>query len=151
MEPMYRLDKIEKTIQDSVRKFSLDNILLAAHRAIKGQNESSTYKISDEAGRIEPFVAAGICSFAIRFSNVYRHADKQLTLLDFNQLYDLVLGYLTTDPITTDEESANVFYNSNPVFLILRIIASQFPFKVNTFGSTGQPLLLFGERTCPHL
>ena len=143
-----RLDQLEKEIRSSIRRFPSDKVLLSVSRAIKDSAESSS-RVSQifplDKGGFHPFTAASIAAFAIRFSNPNRHTDKEFTLNDLTSLYSLVFDYLTADPITMDEEIAKRFQESNPVFMMLRVIASQFPFEVNTFGFIGQPLLLFGE------
>ena len=143
-----RLDKLEKQIWSAFRSFPSDKVLLAVHRAIKQSNDPSSviHQVFPlDHGGFHPFVGAGISAFTIRLSNPNRHADKKFALSDLANLYNLVFDYLTADPITADEELAKNFYESNPVFMMLRVVASQFPFQINTFGSVGQPLLLFGE------
>ncbi len=142
------MDKLEEEIRSTVRRFPSDKVLSAVHHATKNST-GSTAAINQifplDKGGFRPFIAAGISAFAIRFSNPNRYTDKEFTLSDLANLYKLVFDYLAADPITTDEEVAKEFYKSNPVFMILRLVASQFPFEVNTFGYIGQPLLLFGE------
>lgn len=139
---------LEKEIWSSIRRFSSVKVLLAVHQAIKdstGLNSFVSHIFSLDKGSFLPFIAAGISSFAIRFSNPNRHTNREFTLSDLTDLYNLVLDYLTADPITTDEEIDKVFHKSNPVFVMLRMVASQFPFEVNTFGFVAQSLLLFSE------
>lgn len=143
-----RLDKLEKQIWSAFRSFPSDKVLLAVHRAIKQSNDPSSviHQVFPlDHGGFHPFVGAGISAFTIRFSNPNRYGEKEISFADLANLYNLVFDYLTADPITADEELAKNFFESNPVFMVLRVVAGQFPFEVNTFGSIGRPLLLFGE------
>ena len=143
-----KLDQLEKEIWSSMRRFSSVKVLLAVHQAIKASEEPNSavsQVFTLDEGGFQPFIAAGISSFAIRFSNPNRYTDKEFTLNDLTNLYNLVLDYLTADPITTNEEIDKEFHKSNPVFMMLRMVASQFPFQVNTFGFAAQSLLLFSE------
>jgi hypothetical protein len=143
-----KLDRFEKELWSTFRSFPSDKVLLEVHRAVKERLDlrSPIYKLFPAAdGGFQPFVAAGICAFSIKYSNPDRHSEKQITVAVLAKLYNLVFDFLTADPITTDEEVASNFYQSNPVFMMLRAVAGQFPFQVNTFASMGQPLLLFGE------
>ena len=143
-----RLDQLENEIWSSIRRFSSVKVLLAVHKAIKdseGSNSAVSQVFTLDEGGFQPFIAAGISSFAIRFSNPNRHTNREFTLSDLTDLYNLVLDYLTADPITTNEEIDKEFHESNPVFMMLRMVASQFPFQINTFGFAAQSLLLFSE------
>ena len=143
-----RLDKLEKQIWSAFRSLPSDKVLLAVHRAIKQSNDPSSviHQVFPlDHGGFHPFVGAGISAFTIRFSNPNRYGEKEISFADLANLYNLVFDYLTADPITADEELAKNFFESNPVFMVLRVVAGQFPFEVNTFGSIGRPLLLFGE------
>ncbi len=143
-----RLDELEEQIWSAFRSFPSDKVLLAVHRAIKESKDPSSpiHKVfPSDSGGFQPFVAAGISAFTIRFSSPNRYGEKEISFADLADLYNLVFDYLTADPITTDEELAKNFYQSNPVFMVLRVVAGQFPFEFNTFGSIGRPLLLFGE------
>lgn len=143
-----KLDQLEKEIWSSMRRFSSVKVLLAVHQAIKVSEEPNSavsQVFTLDEGGFQPFIAAGISSFAFRFSNPNRHTDREFTLSDLTDLYNLVLDYLTADPITTNEEIDKEFHKSNPVFMMLRMVASQFPFQVNTFGFVAQSLLLFSE------
>ena len=143
-----KLDRLEKELWSTFRSFPSDKVLLEVDRAIKKSNDPSSliHKVFTPGnGGFQPFVAAGICSFSTRYSSPNRYSEKEITPADLAKLYNLVFDFLTAYPITTDEEVAKKFYQSNPVFMMLRAVAGQFPFEVNTFASMGQPLLLFGE------
>ena len=143
-----KLDRLEKELRSTFRSFPSDKVLLEVHRAIKESKDphSPIHAVFPPAnGGFQPFVAAGISAFSIRYSSPDRYPEKQVTLADLAKLYNLVCDFLTADPITTDEEVAKKFDQSNPVFMMLRAVAGQFPFEVDTFASMGQPLLLFGE------
>lgn len=139
-----KIEKLENNIIDSVRRFSSAELLLAISRVVKNRPEKET-NTSPTAIHSFPFVPAALASFVIRFSNPHRHQDRQISMTDFNRLSDLVFAYLSADPITFDKEIEGEFKSSNPVFVFLRIIASQFLFDVNYFGVTGQSLLLYDK------
>ena len=135
-----KLAFLEHEIQKVVRQFSSAELLLAVNGVMKKRSDAKS--VAKEID-IPPFIAAAISSFAIRFSNPHRgHKKGALPLLEIS---DLVFKYLGSDPIAHDEEMAEEFRNSNPIFMLLRIAGSQFPFQVNTFATAGQSLLLYGE------
>ncbi len=90
------------------------------------------------------FVAAGIASFAIRYSNPYKNGPS-LDWKAFSTIASLVSQFLLCDPIGFDDEIGQKFQDSNPTFLILRIIASQFGYHANPYTSYSQPLILYNE------
>lgn len=89
-----------------------------------------------------PFIAAGICSFAMRFSNPHRNYAAP-TMNDMAVLANTVFEYLTADPVGLDKEATEAFHNSNPVFMLLRVVGSQFPFDGGSHGFIGRTLLLY--------
>jgi hypothetical protein len=97
-----------------------------------------------DTGGLPPFIVGAIASFSIRCSSPYC-GGEEFGWRELTELTLLVEDYLLTDPICFDKELSQGFYRSNPVFLVLRYAAAQFPFQVNTFGCFAQPLILFGE------
>ena len=138
-----RLETLEKQIWEHIRNFSSDNLLLSIHNVLK--NEIKLPGNNNKKIEILPFIAAGMCSFAIRFSNPNRHINKNATLFDISELARLVADYLTCDPVGVDEKITQEFHQSNPISLLLRTVGNQFPFDPQFYGFVGQPLLLYGE------
>lgn len=143
-----KLIELEREIWRHVRKFRSDELFLSVHNIIKG-GVKLPGRIDDQrtGALLMPFIAAGICSFAMRFSNPHRnHAAP--TLNDMAILANTVFEYLTADPVGLDKEATETFHCSNPVFMMLRVVGSQFPFDGGSHGFVGRTLLLY--RTLIH-
>jgi hypothetical protein len=82
--------------------------------------------------------------FAARFCPPSK-ASQLINNYDIQFLVDLCNKYYLADPITFDKDVHNEFIESNPVFTILRIISSQFPFEPGMFSEFSRPTLLFHE------
>lgn len=139
----HNLDLLEKEIINAVRQFSSAELLLAINAVMKQRTGTEAQSNGNELYNL-PFIAAALSSFAVRYSNPYR-GNKKISLAALKRLSDLTFNYLGADPITHDEELAAEFRNSNPIFMMLRIVGNQFPFEVNTYAFVGQTLLLYGE------
>ena len=141
------LEKLESRIIREIRKYRSDHVLRFVRYALEDlQKQASVGHQVFPSGKegLAPFIAAAIASFTIRFSNPYCR-EKDFGWRELAELIQLVEDYLLTDPICFDKELCQGFYSSNPIFLVLRLVAAQFPFEVNTFGCFAQPLILFGE------
>jgi hypothetical protein len=123
------LDKLELKIRQKINKFRLGDVLY------------SLYGIKD---RLPPFIAAGVALFAVRFSPPSL-VKQNLRLVNIQQIIKLVSDYLLADSITFYQEIHDNFIKSNPVFLILRVVYSQFPFNVSRFSQFSRPMLLYYE------
>lgn len=147
MENERDLKQLEEKICTTVRHYRSDNVLRVVHNALRDlDNPNSPVHrcFPPKQGGFPPFVAAGIASFSIRCSNPYRNG-RPFEWRELVHLSALVKGYLSMDPISFDVAIREGFYASNPVFMMLRLGASQFPFQVNTFACHAQPRILFGE------
>lgn len=124
------LDKLEQRITDLIRRYPLNALLI---------------EIRESENKFEPFVRAGITLFAIKNCVPGPKIENVQTVNqnDFTNIANLVASYLLADPITFDQEEKNGFKYSNPIFMILRLVGHQFPFKISTFGHYAQPFMLF--------
>jgi hypothetical protein len=141
------LKELESEIRKAIRQFSSDNILLAIRNALsdlRKENSIGHRFFAKDQVDFPPFVAAGIAAFSIMHSNPNRDRPN-VTWENLAKLAGMVRNYLLADPISFDETIREEFDASNPVFVMLRIVSSQFPFEVNLFGCHAQPLILFGK------
>lgn len=143
----HNLQQLEAKICTTVRQYASDNVLRWVHNALRDldiPNSPGRRYFPPNQGGFSPFIAAGIASFSIRHSNPYR-SGRLFGWRELAYLFEMVKKYLLADPITFDPAIREDFYTSNPVFMMLRQAASQFPFKINLFGCYTQPLILFGK------
>ena len=135
--------ELEREIWRYVRKFRSDDLILSVHNIIKGGVKLPGRVGNQRTGALlMPFIAAGICSFAMRFSNPHRNHSAP-TINDMAVLANTVFEYLTADPVGLDKEATETFHSSNPVFMLLRVVGSQFPFDGGSHGFVGRTLLLY--------
>ncbi|MFM6060045.1 MAG: hypothetical protein ACKPBT_18265, partial [Microcystis aeruginosa] len=133
------LNRLELQIQSSFKKIKLGDALYSLH-SLKNQHS----QLNATTPEFLPFLNAGAALFAIRFCTPSK-VETTIKYHDLRCLVNLTLKYLQADPITLDEELKNEFINSNPVFLMLRLVSHQFPFKPNIFGQFARPVILFDE------
>lgn len=125
------LARVQDRLVLNMRYFYLDDLLFGVRLA---------------EDKIPSFISAGLALFAVRFSSPRRSGKTQPVL--WSQLkpsVELITSYLEADPIVFDDGIRDEFYASNPVFMMLRLVASQFPFQVNIFARHAQPYVLYGE------
>lgn len=92
------------------------------------------------------FVRAGLAAFAVRYCQMPDHRARDAApLTTLKRLAHRVALYLLADPITFDEKLREEFNSSNPVFLLLRIQASQHPFYAIPYGAHVRALVLYDE------
>jgi hypothetical protein len=124
------LQVAEEGIAAIIKKYRLDHILTSIHQA---------------SNKLQPFVSAGIASFAIR--NCYAGKKTKYTHnLEWNHLNNLarlVTEFLIADPIGFDINQKEKFYSSNPFFVILRILHNQLYINVRHYSQFARTLLLF--------
>lgn len=133
------LNRLELQIQSSFKKIKLGDALYSLH-SLKNQHS----QLNATTPEFLPFLNAGAALFAIRFCTPSK-VETTIKYHDLRCLVNLTLKYLQADPITLDEELKNEFINSNPVFLMLRLVSHQFPFQPNIFGQFARPVILFDE------
>lgn len=143
MNRKFTQDDLERLIYNEIRRFKSDSILIFIHYALKDLSNPKSEGHRYLQHGLPPFVAAGIASFAVRFSNPYRNADfgwRELASIE-----PLVSQYLLADPIGFDDALAEQFYKENPTFLVLRVFASQSTFDYNPSACFAQSLILYNE------
>lgn len=126
------LEKLESTIESVFRKLPLGDVL------------RSLYLLKKSHPELQPFMIGGIALFAIRFCPPSR-TSKLIKNYDLRNLVNISNDYYLADPITFDKDLRDKFINENPVFMLLRVVSSQFPFKPGLFSEFARPALLFHE------
>lgn len=104
----------------------------------------SLYLLRKSSPEVRPFIVAGVSLFAARFCPPSK-ASQPIKNHDIRFLIDLSNQYYLADPITFDRDLHDEFMESNPVFMILRIVSSQFPFEPGMFSEFSRPALLFHD------
>jgi hypothetical protein len=126
------LDRIESQLKNAFQKLRLGDVL------------HCLYLLRTSSSEIRPFMVAGVSLFAARFSPPSK-ASRPIKNYDIRSLVDLCNKYYLADPITFDKDLQDEYIKSNPVFTILRIVSSQFPFELGIFSEFSRPALLFHE------
>ena len=124
------LEALEAAILARLGRFPVDEVLLA---------------LREYSERLEPFVAAGMASLALRASGPPTGRVATIPWRHVEPIADAVAHYLLSDPITFDKHLETEFYGSNPGLLLLRIMGSQFPYHVSGFEAFARSLYLFEE------
>ncbi len=132
---MAELERLESTIKSALKKIKLGDALNALYVAKSNSTE------------ITPFMVAGFALFAARFCSPSKVSQKikPYDIRKFRDLIHLSNNYVLSDPITFDKNLKEEFITQNPVFLLLRIASSQFPFQPSLFSSFAQPFYLYNE------
>jgi hypothetical protein len=129
---MTGLDEIEVEIRLSLAKLKL------------GDAMRSLWLLRPNSPDLKPFMIAGLSMFAMRFcppSNV----SQSIKNYNIESLIALSNSYYLNDPITFDESLQEEFKSSNPIFLVLRIVSSQFPYELGIFSDFARPFYLYHE------
>lgn len=126
------LEKLESTIESVFKKLPLGDVLHSLHLLKKDSPE------------LRPFMVGGIALFAIRFCPPSK-TSKLIKNYDIRNLVNISNNYYLADPITFDKDLHDKFINENPVFMLLRLVSSQFPFEPGLFSEFSRPALLFHE------
>jgi hypothetical protein len=124
------LDKLESKIG---YEFRLGDILHSLH--IYGKTSE------------HPFVIAGAVLFAIRFSLSSKNIQqkKGISSTDLTKLLNLIWKYQSIDPIIFDSDIRTDFNESNPIFLLIRIVNQQFTFNISPYSQFTRPIFLYHE------
>lgn len=130
IESFEALQLLETRIANRLQAYPLDDLL---------------WGLRQHADRLPPVVVAGIAAFAVRFCRAPERETIPLTWQQLERIAEQAHRYLLTDPIVFDQGLREEFYGSNPVFMILRLAANQFPLQVNRFVVHARSLLLFDE------
>lgn len=126
------LDKLESQIEKAFEKLKLGDVL------------HSLYLLRKSSPELRPFMVAGVSLFAARFCPPSK-ASQLSNNYDIRSLVNLSNKYYLADPITFDKDLHDEFIDSNPVFMMLRLASSQFPFELGRFSEFSRPALLFHE------
>jgi hypothetical protein len=122
-----KLDQLEFQIRQQISQFKLGDVLY------------SLYNIQHQ---LHLFISAKVALFAIRFSSPSL-VTQGVKLVKIDKIINLVTAYSLADPITFDQQLKDDFIEANPVFLILRIVSSQFPINVSRFSQFANPIFLY--------
>lgn len=128
------LEKLESSIETVLRKLKLGDVL------------NSIRLVKNSSPELKPFMIGGMTLFAIRFCPPSK-TSQAIKGCDIRDLFNASNDYYLTDPITFDENLNNEFKAQNPIFLILRVVSSQFPFEPGLFSEFSRPAILFDEIT----
>jgi hypothetical protein len=102
--------------------------------------------IRQSLDKLEPFTAAGISLFAIRYSLPPIVRSSKLYEMPWSELAPiahLVIQYLIADPVSFEPAVEDDYGDSTLIPIILRSVGNQFPYNVPFFGQYGRSLKLF--------
>ena len=142
---IYNLDDLqaaEKLIGRMLQRIRLDAVLLGLRRVGDLPSIGRYPPI-----RLEPFMIAGAAMFALRYCppRPSRKTYRPLPDSELVPFVRLVNDYLLADPLSLDETMQDGYYEANPAFTFLRMVASQFPYNVGYFGQYARSLILYEE------
>jgi hypothetical protein len=126
------LEKLESTIESVFRKLPLGDVL------------HSLYLLKKSPPELQPFMVGRFALFAIRFCPPSK-TSQLIKNYDIRNLVNVSNDYYLADPITFDKDLHDKFIDENPVFMLLRVVSSQFPFEPGLFSEFARPALLFHE------
>lgn len=126
------LEKLESQIASVFGKVKFGDVL------------HSLYLLKRSSPELRPFMVGGVALFAARFCPPSK-TSQLIKNYDIRHLVDLSNDYYLADPITFDKDLHEEFMNSNSVFMMLRLVSSQFPFEPGLFSEFSRPALLFHE------
>jgi hypothetical protein len=132
----------EDQIRRMLQRCKLDSVLIGLRKT----------ESLDSIGRyppikLYPFMIAGAAMFALRYCSPrpYRNYYRPLSESELVPLLRNVTEYLLADPLSFDSTIQQEYYEANPVFTFLRIVASQFPFQVSPNGQYARSLVLYKD------
>lgn len=90
---------------------------------------------------------AGAAMFALRYCRprTFQKTYKPLPDSELVPFMRPVIDYLLADPLPFDKTIEEDYYEANPVFTFLRVVASQFPYNVGYYGQYARSLILYEE------
>lgn len=121
----------ESRIGSVLRRHDLDYVLGGIRRSLD---------------KLEPFTAAGIALFAIRYSLPPIARGAKLYEMPWGELAPiahLVIQYLIADPVSFEPAVEDDYRESTLIPIILRTVGNQFPYNVPFFGQYARSLMLF--------
>lgn len=126
------LENLESQIERVCRRLKLGDVL------------KSLYLLQKNSSDIKPFMIAGMVLFAARFCPPSK-TSQPIREYDIRSLVHLSNQFYLADPINFDKNLQDEFIDANPVFMMLRLVSSQFPFELSRFSEFSRPALLFHE------
>lgn len=126
------LKKLESQIESVLGNLKLGDVL------------HSLYILKKSHPELQPFMIGGLALFVIRFCPPSK-ISQSIKKYDIRNLVNISNDYYLADPITFDNDLHDKFIDENPVFMLLRVVSSQFPFKPGLFSEFSRPSLLFHE------
>ena len=126
------LQMLEKHIKQIIQRYKLEEVLIGLRQGLD---------------IVPPFILGGTALFAIRYCKPGQIGPNYRTLewKIIDRLTDLVAQFQIADPLGFDRNIQEGYYDSNPVFTLLRIFGNQAPYSIDFFGQQARPLLLFQE------
>ncbi|NUN67440.1 hypothetical protein HCU40_22715 (plasmid) [Pseudanabaena biceps] len=125
------LEILESQIEKKLSKYKLGDVF------------HSLYSLKED-NTIQPFMIAGLSLLAARFC-LPSKSSQLIRRFDIRPLVDLSNNYYLSDPTIFDKDLHDESIDSNPIFMMLRIVSNQFPFKPGLFSQFSRPVLLFHE------
>jgi len=126
------LENLESKIESVLGNLKLGDVL------------HSLYLLKKSSPELEPFMIGGVALLAIRFCPPSK-TSQLIKKYDVRNIVNICNHYYLADPISFDKDLRDKFLEENPVFMLLRIVSSQFPFKPGIFSEFSRPALLFHE------
>ncbi len=125
------LENLELTIKSVLGNLKLGDVL------------HSLYLLKKSSPELRPFMMGGAALFAIRFCPPSK-TSQLIKNYDIRKIVHISNKYYLADPITFDKDLHDKF-DENPVFMMLRVVSSQFPFEPGLFSKFSRPAVLFHE------
>jgi hypothetical protein len=132
IDSLESLQLAEKHIKQIIQHYKLEEVLISLRQGLD---------------IVPAFILGATALFAIRYCKPgqidpnYRTLEWQIV----HRLTDLVAQFQLADPLGVDRNIQEKYYDSNPVFTLLRIFGNQAPYSIDFFGQHARPLLLFQE------
>ncbi len=126
------LENLELTIKSVLGNLKLGDVL------------HSLYLLKKSSPELRPFMMGGAALFAIRFCPPSK-TSQLIKNYDIRKIVHISNEYYLADPITFDKDLHDKLIDENPVFMMLRVVSSQFPFEPGLFSKFSRPAVLFHE------
>ena len=136
------LQAAEQKIRRMLQLHKLDSVLLGLRRVETLPSIGHYPPI-----RLEPFMIAGATMFALKYCPItsFRRHYRPIPDFDLIRFMRLMVDYLLADPVSWDPTIQEEYQSANPIFAFVRLVASQFIYKVDYFGQYSRSLILYEE------